>query len=163
QEVLAGSTFTQGLAKHPTICSELYQALANAGEVAGCLDETLQVAAEQLDKEQQLKETIKSAFVYPAAVVITAVAVVTFLLIFVVPVFDKVYNQFHAKLPAPTLLLVFASRIICHYWWMVGAVIYGTIKLFKKWSQTAKGQRTCDKLKLKMPLFGPLNRKVAIS
>lgn len=163
QDVLAGSTFTQALAKHPTIFSELYQALANAGEVAGALDETLQVAAEQLDKEQQLKETIKSAFVYPAAVVITAVAVVTFLLIFVVPVFDKVYNQFHAKLPAPTLLLVFASRIICHYWWMVGAGIFGSVKMIKKWSQSENGKRTCDKIKLKIPLFGPLNRKVAVS
>ncbi len=163
QDVLAGSTFTQSICKHPAIFSELYQALANAGEVAGALDETLHVAAEQLDKEQQLKETIKSAFVYPAAVVITAVGVVTFLLIFVVPVFANVYEQFHAELPAPTKLLVLMSKIIVHYWWMVGAGVYGFLKLFKKWSGTDKGRRICDLVKLKVPLFGPLNRKVAIS
>jgi type IV pilus assembly protein PilC len=163
QDVLAGSTFTQAISKHPAIFSELYQALANAGEVAGSLDETLQVAAEQLDKEQQLKETIKSAFVYPAAVVITAVGVVTFLLIFVVPVFAGVYDQFHAELPAPTKLLVVMSKIITRYWWMVGAGVYGFIKVFKKWSVTEKGRKICDKVKLKVPLFGPLNRKVAIS
>jgi type IV pilus assembly protein PilC len=162
-DVLAGSTFTQAIGKHPAIFSELYQALSNAGEVAGALDETLHVAAEQLDKEQQLKETIKSAFVYPAAVVITAVGVVTFLLIFVVPVFANVYEQFHAELPAPTKLLVFFSKVITKFWWMVGAMIYGAMKLFKKWSQTDKGRKICDSLKLKVPLFGPLNRKVAIS
>src|SRR5207253_11211665 len=101
-DVLAGSTFSDGLAKHPKIFSELYQSLAKAGEVAGALDETLQVAAEQLDKEQDLKEKVKAAFVYPIAVVVTAVGVVFFLLTFVVPVFAGVYDQFHAKLPAPT-------------------------------------------------------------
>ena len=99
------------------------------------------MAAEQLDKEQQLKETIKSAFVYPTAVVITAVGVVTFLLIFVVPVFANVYDQFHAELPAPTKILVALSKIITKFWWMVGAMIYGAIKVFKKWEKTDKGRK----------------------
>jgi type IV pilus assembly protein PilC len=162
-DVLAGSTFSQGLAKHPTIFNELYQSLANAGEVGGVLDETLQVAAEQLDKEQDLREKVKAAFVYPAAVVVTAVGVVTFLLTFVVPVFANVYDQFHAKLPAPTLILVAASKIIRSYWYMVIAAVFAIIKVYKRWAVTEKGRHVVDSFKLRVPLFGPLNRKIAIS
>ena len=162
-DVLAGSTFSDALARQPKIFSELYQSLAQAGEVAGALDETLQVAAEQLDKEQDLKEKVKAAFVYPMAVVITAVAVVAFLLTFVVPVFASVYDQFHAKLPAPTMMLVLSSKIIRSYWYMVviGMVVF--MKVLKRWQQTEKGRRTCDLIKLRMPLLGSLNRKIAIS
>lgn len=163
QDVLAGSTFSQGLAKHPAIFSELYQSLANAGEVGGVLDDTLQTAAEQLDKEQELKEKVKSAFVYPMAVIITAVGVVTFLLIFVVPVFANVYDQFHAPLPAPTQILVAASKIISHFWYMVGGAVYGCFRVYKKWSLTDKGRKIMDTVRLRAPLFGPLNRKIAIS
>ncbi|MGC8667366.1 MAG: type II secretion system F family protein [Chthonomonadales bacterium] len=162
-DVLAGSTFTDALAKHPRIFSELYQALARAGEVAGALDETLHVAAEQLDKEQELREKVKAAFVYPMAVIITAVGVVFFLLTFVVPVFANVYEQFHAKLPAPTLLLVTISKIVRGYWYMVAIGGFAGWKAYKRWSQTEKGRRTMDRIKLRMPLLGPLNRKIAIA
>ncbi len=162
-DVLAGSNFSDAVGKHPKIFSELYQALAKAGEIAGALDETLQVAAEQLDKEQQLRENVKAAFVYPTAVVVVAVGVVFFLLTFVVPVFAGVYDQFHAKLPAPTLLLVTMSKVIRSYWYMLVIGTYVSIKLLKRWQKTDKGRRTCDLIKLKMPLLGPLNRKIAIS
>lgn len=162
-DVLAGSTFSDALAKHPKIFSELYQALARAGEIAGALDETLQTAAEQLDKEQDLREKVKAAFVYPMAVVITAAGVVFFMLTFVVPVFAKVYQQFHAELPLPTQMLVNASYVIRNYWYMVIIAGWGAIKGIKTWSKTAMGRRTCDRIKLKMPLLGPLNRKIAIS
>jgi type IV pilus assembly protein PilC len=162
-DVLAGSTFSGALGKHPAVFSELYQALANAGEVAGALDETLTVAAEQLDKEQELKEKVKAAFVYPMAVVITAVGVVFFLLTFVVPVFANVYEQFKAPLPAPTLILVGASKIIRNYWYLVAVGAFFGVKSLKKWQKTDKGKSVCDKIKLKMPLLGPLNRKIAIS
>ena len=163
QDVLAGSTFSDALAKHPKIFSELYQSLAKAGEVAGALDETLTVAAEQLDKEQELKEKVKAAFVYPAAVVVTAAGVVFFMLIFVVPVFANVYSQFKAELPAPTQILVTASFLIRKYWWACFAAVFFAFKGIKKWQQTEKGRYYCDRIKLKMPLLGPLNRKIAIS
>ncbi len=162
-DVLAGSTLTEALAKHPKIFSELYLSLVSAGEVAGALDETLQVAAEQLDKEQQLREKVKSAFVYPIAVLVTAGGVVFFLLTFVVPVFASVYDQFHAKLPAPTMMLLMLSVAIRSYWYLLIAGAFGAVKLLKRWQNTKSGRRACDRLKLKMPLLGPLNRKIAIS
>lgn len=162
-DVLAGSTFSDALAKHPKIFSDLYQSLSKAGEIAGALDETLQTAAEQLDKEQELKEKVKSAFVYPIAVLVTATGVVAFLLTFVVPVFAKVYNQFHAPLPAPTQLLITISMVIHSFWYIVIAAGYIGFKVFKKWQATEKGRRKCDLWKIKMPLLGQLNRKIAIA
>ncbi|MCC6727970.1 MAG: type II secretion system F family protein [Chthonomonadales bacterium] len=162
-DVLAGSTLTDALAKHPKVFSELYQALAQAGEVSGTLDDTLQVAAEQLDKEQELREKVKAAFVYPAAVVVTAVGVVFFLLTFVVPVFANVYAQFKADLPPPTQMLVTASKIIRSYWYIAAAGLYVAFRLAKRWQATERGRRTCDAIKLRMPLLGSLNRKIAIS
>src|SRR5690242_7031691 len=97
------------------------------------------------------------------AVIVTAVGVVFFLLTFVVPVFANVYEQFHAKLPAPTLLLVAISKFIRKFWWMVAVGTYFGFKAIKKWQQTEKGRRYCDRFKLKMPLLGSLNRKIAIS
>jgi len=163
QDVLSGATFSDALAKHPKVFSELYQSLAKAGEVAGALDETLTVAAEQLDKEQELREKVKAAFVYPAAVVVTAVGVVFFMLIFVVPVFANVYAQFKAELPAPTQLLVTLSHIVRNYWYMTFLSVFLAFKAIKRWQQTEKGRYQIDKFKLKMPLLGPLNRKIAIS
>ncbi len=162
-DVLAGSTFSDALAKHPKIFSELYQSLSRAGEVSGSLDETLHVAAEQLDKEQELKEKVKAAFVYPAAVVFTAVGVVFFLLTFVVPVFADVYKQFNAELPGPTRMLILFSTLIRSYWYIVAAGVFVGWKVYKRWSKTNKGRRICDTIKLKMPLLGSLNRKIAIS
>jgi type IV pilus assembly protein PilC len=162
-DVLAGATFSDALAKHPKIYNELFQALAKAGEVAGALDETLQVAAEQFDKEQELREKVKAAFVYPMAVVFTAVGVVFFLLTFVVPVFANVYEQFHAELPAPTKLLVLFSKLIRSYWYLLAGGVFVGIRLLKRWQKTEKGRKVCDRIKLQMPLLGPLNRKIAIS
>ena len=162
-DVLAGATLTTAMGRHPKIFSELYLSLVGAGEVAGALDETLQVAAEQLDKEQELREKVKAAFVYPIAVLVTAGGVVFFLLTFVVPVFAGVYEQFHAQLPAPTLLLVLMSKAIRSYWYVVLGTGFVCVKLFKRWQQTDAGRRICDRMKLKIPLLGPLNRKIAIS
>ncbi|HSV73001.1 MAG TPA: type II secretion system F family protein [Chthonomonadales bacterium] len=162
-EVLAGATFSTALGRHSHIFSELYQALAQAGEMAGALDETLQTAAEQLDKEQQLREKVKSAFVYPIAVMVTAAGVVAFMLTVVVPVFTKVYGQFDAQLPGPTMLLVVLSNVITGYWYIVLAALFGLVKAFRWWGRTANGKSALDRVKLGMPLLGPLNRKIAIS
>jgi type IV pilus assembly protein PilC len=162
-DVLAGSTFSESLAKHPRVFSELYQALSRAGELAGALDDTLHTAAEQLDKEMELKEKVKSAFVYPIAVMITAVGVVSFMLVAVVPVFAKVYDQFHAELPLPTKVLVLASGIVVNYWWLCILALIVSFRALILWMKTDNGRRICDRVKLKLPLVGSLNRKVAIS
>src|SRR5260221_575586 len=77
------------------------------------------IAATQFDQEAELREKVKAAFVYPIIVLVASVGVVFFMLVFIVPVFAKVYEQFHAQLPAVTQLLVTMSFVIVHYWWMV--------------------------------------------
>ncbi|HEV2474413.1 MAG TPA: type II secretion system F family protein, partial [Chthonomonadales bacterium] len=109
------------------------------------------------------REKVKAAFVYPTIVLIASVGVVFFMLVFIVPVFAKVYDQFHAKLPAVTLSLIVLSNIILHYWWMVGALGVGAVMGVKKYLRTPAGRRLYDKMKLKAPLLGKLNRKIAIA
>ncbi|HZO87294.1 MAG TPA: type II secretion system F family protein [Chthonomonadaceae bacterium] len=162
-EVLTGSTLTDAMRKHPKVFSETYISLAQAGEVGGVLEQTLELAADQFDKEAQLRAKVKSAFVYPAIVMGTAVFVVIFMLIFVVPVFANVYRQFNAKLPAVTMMLVSLSYIILHYWWMVLLGLAGLIYALRRYIQTPTGRTQYDRLKLKIPLLGDLNRKIAVS
>ena len=163
REVQVGSTFSQALARHPLIFSPLFISLVHAGEVGGLLDEVLQRLAEQLDSELELRQRVKSAFVYPAAVMVVAIGVVTFLLTFVVPVFKRVYSQFNATLPLPTLMLMTLSDIIVHYWWAVGAILLVALLLLRNYLNTAQGKEVADRVKLRLPLLGKLYRKLAVA
>lgn len=162
-DVLTGSTLTDAMRKHAKILNEMYVSLVQAGETGGVLERTLEIAATQFDQEAELQEKVKAAFVYPMIVLIASIGVVFFMLVFIVPVFAKVYDQFHAHLPPVTQALVSLSFIILHYWWMVGGLTYGAIWGFKKFVQTPKGKRLYDQVMLKMPLLGPLNRKIAVA
>jgi len=163
QDILSGSTLSQALARHPRIFSELFIALVHAGEVGGVLDQSLVRIAENLDREQELREKVKSAFVYPAVVLTVAAGVVTFMLLFIIPVFEKVYAQFHANLPAPTLALIAVSGFISHFWWLILALLAGVAFAFRSFVRTEKGRRIWDRTKLRLPLFGKLIRKIVVT
>ena len=162
-DVLTGSTLTEAMRKHPKVLSDMYTSLVQAGETGGVLERTLEIAASQYDQEAELQEKVKAAFVYPVLVFVASIAVVLFMLVFIVPVFDKVYKQFHAELPPVTQALVVLSDVVVHYWLIVGGVSYGLFFAIKKFSQTPKGQRFFDELNLKLPLMGDLNRKIAVA
>ncbi|MEP6756091.1 MAG: type II secretion system F family protein [Chthonomonadales bacterium] len=161
--VLTGSTLADALRRHPKVFNEKYVALVQAGETGGVLDQTLEIAAQQFDQEADLREKVKAAFVYPMVVMFASIAVVIFMLVFIVPVFANVYVQFGAELPPVTQLLVTMSFVIVHYWWAVGISIYVGIKFLKKYHASPKGRRVFDQLSLKLPLLGKLNRKIAVS
>ncbi|NIM05337.1 MAG: type II secretion system F family protein [Armatimonadetes bacterium] len=163
QDILAGSTFSQALSRHPRIFSELFVALVHAGEVGGVLDQTLVSIADNLDKEQELREKVKSAFVYPIVVLVVAAAVVTFMLMFIIPVFERVYAQFRAQLPAATLGLIAVSNFLTRFWWLAIAGIAGLVAGFRAFIRTEKGQRIWDRTKLRLPLFGKLIRKIVVT
>jgi len=163
-EVLGGASLAQAMRKHPKVFNETYVSLVQAGEAGGMLEQVLEIAAEQLDKEAEIRAKIKSAMTYPIIVVVAAVAVVIFMLCFIVPVFATVYEQFHAVLPPVTLLLVTSSDVILHKWWMVAIALTVFVLLFRAYASTARGQWQLDALKLKLPLLmGKLLRKVAIA
>jgi type IV pilus assembly protein PilC len=162
-DLLTGSTLTSAMRKHPQVFSESYISLTQAGETGGMLEQTLELAADQFDKEAQLRAKVKSAFVYPTIVMVSAVLVVIFMLVFIVPVFANVYKQFNAPLPMVTMMLVQLSFVIVHYWWMVllglGAAFLG----LRRYTQTPIGRKHFDRLKLRIPMLGGLNRKIAVA
>lgn len=162
-DVLTGSNLADAMGRHPKVFNELYVSLVRAGEAGGVLDETLETAAIQFDKEAELREKVRSAFVYPILVLITAVGVVAYLLGAVVPVFARVYQQFNATLPPVTQMLVLTSQIATRWWWVVLLILIGAVLLIRWYVRTPGGRMRYDRLKLKLPLFGKLNRKIAVA
>lgn len=162
-DVLNGNTLSQSMAKHPTVFNGLFVCLSAAGEASGTLDKTLDIVAEQLEKEAVIQEQVKAAMTYPKLVVCACIGVVTFMLVFIVPTFAKVYDQFHSQLPFMTRLLVILSNIVVHYWWATAIVVYVCFKLFLRFRQTTQGKRIVDRISLKMPILGPILRRIAIS
>ena len=161
--VMGGSTLTDAMKQFPEVFSMKFIALAQAGEAGGVLDQTLEIAADQFDREADLQEKIKAAAVYPTIVMCACVGVVVFMLVFIVPVFATVYEQFHAKLPPLTTLLINVSNILLTYWSLVLAVIVAGSQFSKRFIRTPYGMRFYHRLQLKLPLLGKLNRKVAVA
>ncbi|HZP83470.1 MAG TPA: type II secretion system F family protein [Chthonomonadaceae bacterium] len=165
RDILSGSNFTEAVSKHPTVFPELYVALIRAGEAGGVLDETLETAAEQFDKEAELREKIKAAVTYPIIVVLTAIFVVTVIILFIIPTFARVYEDFKAPLPFVTRLLIDISRWAVTPWIDVVGVVFLLLAWFgTRWYiSKPKGRRQWDNLKLRVWIFGKLNRKIAIA
>lgn len=162
-DVVAGSSLAESMRKHPKVFNELYVALVEAGEAGGTLDQTLETAADQFDRDAELREQVKSALTYPTLVLVASAGVVAFMLVFIVPSFKKVYDQFNAKLPPITQVLVWLSDLIVHRSWIVVTVMVAGGYAFKKYIDTPAGRLFFDGLKLKLPLFGPLMRKIAVA
>ncbi len=158
-----GERFSDALSKHPAVFSNFYIDMIKTGETGCLLDEVLMRIAEHLTKEQELKRKIKKAFAYPIIVLSAIAVVVTFLIIFIVPIFAEVYSKMRIALPVPTVLLVTTSKIFIRYWWVVISGIAGVVFVYKKAYATERGRLFIDRIKLEFPVFGPLNQKVAIS
>jgi type IV pilus assembly protein PilC len=140
----------------------MYVALVNAGEIGGVLEQTLETMAQALDREMELREKVKSAFVYPIIVLVAAAGVVTVMLLFIIPVFENVYAQFHSQLPGPTRMLMAASKILTHYWWAVLIALVAAVWGIRSFLRTETGTRIWDRAKLRLPLLGKLIRKMTV-
>ncbi len=162
-DVESGSTFAKALAKHPKQFDQLFVALVSAGEVGGILDTILNRLGAYIEKTMKLKKKVKGAMVYPAAVLGITILVVIILMVFVIPVFKKMFEDFGGQLPGPTQLVVNVSDFMTSYWY---ALIIGTILAYigaKKIFNTEKGSAIFDDVILKAPIFGELIRKQAIA
>ena len=165
-QVEAGSTFSDALRRHPRVFDDLYVNLVHAGEVGGLLDTILTRLAKYIEKAMKLKGQIKSAMIYPAAILGVAVVVIAVLMIWVIPIFAKMFNELSGGkmgLPGPTQLVIDISNMFTSYWWAMligtGAIVFGT----KKYYSTPKGRMVIDKLLLKAPVFGDLIRKASVA
>ncbi|MGC8578630.1 MAG: type II secretion system F family protein [bacterium] len=158
-----GSTFAAALKKHPDIFDALYTNLVAAGEVGGMLDTILARLATYIEKSEKLKGRVKGAMIYPIVVLSVAVGAVAVLLLFVIPIFAKMFADVGAALPAPTQFVLDLSNFLKHYiiYMIIGiAAIYFAIRSYYK---TANGKLVIDGLLLKLPVFGELIRKNAVA
>ena len=165
EEIEAGLSLSEGLAKHPKIFSKLYVEMVKAGEIGGILDGVLLRVAHQLEKEQDLKRKVKSAMVYPLVVVSFAVLTASFLLIFIVPIFAKMFEDLGGTLPLPTRIAMGASDILTSVYGILLYVGAGlAIFLFLRWKKTETGRKAVDPLMLRIPAkIGDIVQKVALA
>ncbi len=164
--VEGGSTFSDALRKHPKIFDDLYVNMVHAGEVGGLLDTILGRLSKHIEKAMKLKGQIKSALVYPAAIVGIAAIVITVLMIWVIPVFEKMFKEMSGgkmALPAPTQLVIDASNFVQGNWYIILGVIVASVIAVKKYYATPQGKLAIDKLVLKLPVFGDLVRKASVA
>jgi len=162
-DVEGGSTFADALKKHPKTFDELFVNLIAAGEIGGILDTILNRLSAYIEKAMKLKKQIKGAMVYPVTVLVIAIAVVAVLLIFVIPIFKKMFEDFGGTLPGPTQLVINMSewmrRYIIFIIFFFGIIFFA----FRRFYRTQKGRSLIDDLVLKAPVFGDLLRKVAVA
>jgi type IV pilus assembly protein PilC len=158
-----GSSLSASLANHPRHFGTLYVAMIQAGEVGGALDETLVRLADTLEAGVRLRSKVKSAMAYPVVVLSLIVLIVSAMLLFIVPIFSKMYAELGGELPVPTKMLVNLSSVLGKFWWLIGMIMVGATMAVKRWIRTPEGRAKWDRFKLRVPIFGKLVQKVAIS
>ncbi|GAB4491351.1 MAG: type II secretion system F family protein [Thermodesulfovibrionales bacterium] len=163
-DVESGSTYADALKKHPKVFSELYANMVAAGESGGILDTILNRLAGYIEKAMKLKKKVKGALVYPIVVSSIAVIVIAIIMIFVVPTFAKMFSSFGGTLPLPTQMVMKASKFVAGLGGLITLlVIVGIIVAIIQYRKTENGKKTTDAIMLKLPIFGPLLKKVAVS
>lgn len=163
-DVETGTSLSAAFRKHPLYFDALYCNLVEAGEAAGILETLLDRLATYQEKTLAIKQKIKSALMYPVAVLVVAFVVVAVIMIFVIPAFKEVFSSFGADLPAPTLVVIAMSEFFVSYWYVIfGLLIGGTYFFFQSWKRSEKMQKTMDRLLLKVPVFGQLVYKSAVA
>jgi len=165
RDVEGGATLSSALGKHPQVFSTLYTSMVKAGEMGGVLDEVLERLASFMEKDFSLKKKVKSALTYPVVILIMALAIVFFLVTYILPTFVSLFEGMNLTLPLPTKILIMITkgardiRVI-----IPAAALFGLMSVaVGRYIQTPYGKRQYDLLKLNIPVFGLLNKKVAIS
>lgn len=164
--VEAGSTFSDALKKHPKVFDDLYVNMIHAGEVGGLLDTILTRLAKHIEKAMKLKGQIKSAMVYPSAIVGVAVIIISVLMIWVIPVFAQMFMEMSGGkvgLPGPTQIVINVSNFFQSYWYAMGGAMVAMVIAIKRYYATVNGRVVIDRLLLKVPIVGDLIRKASVA
>lgn len=163
-DVETGTSLSAAFRKHPLYFDALYCNLVEAGEAGGILEELLDRLAIYQEKTMAIKSKIKSALMYPVAVMVVAFVVLAVIMIFVIPAFKEVFTSFGADLPAPTLIVIAMSEFFVKWWYLIFGVIGGGIYFFlQSWRRSVKMQKFMDRLLLKLPIFGDLVYKSTVA
>jgi type IV pilus assembly protein PilC len=163
RDVERGVGLSTALEKHPKAFSNLYTSMVRAGEAGGVLDDTLVRLANALENQVALRSKIKSAMAYPVVVLSMVAMVVLAMLVFVVPIFQDLYAGAGGELPLPTKILIGGSDLLKNFWFIVFPLLGLAVWGFRRWINTKAGRRVWDAAKLKMPVFGGVVHKTAIS
>ena len=162
-EVESGTNFSEELSHFPGVFPEFYVNMIKAGEVGGMLEGILRRLSEFLDKNQKLKDKIKSALMYPAFVLTVAVLILIMLMVFVIPTFTNMFSELGGALPLPTKILITTSNIIRKFWYLLPLVPVAFILLYKLLLRSPDRKAVVDKFKLKLPVIGNLIHQVAVA
>ena len=162
-DVEGGSTLAEALEKHPKVFSDLYVNMIAAGEAGGILDVILGRLAMFLEKADALQRKVKGAMTYPAIVLTVAGGACIFMLMFVIPVFAKMFSDFGGELPAPTRIVMNLSDFLRNYWWALGLGVTAAVIAFKRFRATPKGEMLTDKLALRIPVLGTVLLKSGVA
>jgi type IV pilus assembly protein PilC len=163
-EVEAGQTLSKAMSKYPNVFSNLFIGLIRAGEVGGVLEESLQRLAAFLEADVALRRKVRAAMTYPTIVVIAALAIVIGLVTFILPKFFDVFRDLNIKeFPVMTQMLMDFSNFLTSRWYVMIAIVVLVVMAFRMFVRTRIGRRLYDRLKLKLPVFGPLNHKIALA
>ena len=163
-DVEGGLLLSQAMARHPKVFSELYVSMVQAGEASGMLDNVLDRVAEQIEKETKLKRRVKGAMVYPTVVFTFACLVLTAMLMFIVPIFAKIFTSLGGHLPMLTQVVVNASNLLRERWYIIFPVVGFMIWGFFRYKKTESGRQMWDRFKLRIPLkIGEVVLKVTMA
>ncbi len=163
-DIETGSSMSTAFRKYPNQFSQLYCNLVAAGEAAGILDSLLDRLATYMEKTEAIKSKIKSALMYPMSVMIVAFAVITVIMLFVIPSFKQVFASFGGELPAATLIVIGMSEFFIQYWYLIFGGLFGGLFVFFRILKTSTHlQSVVDRFLLRLPVFGPLIRKSSIA
>jgi type IV pilus assembly protein PilC len=162
-DIEAGSTFSEALARHPRAFDKLYVNMVRAGEAGGVLDQVLSRLADFREKAARLQRRVLGAMIYPICVLVFATLIVAFVMIWIIPQFKEIFEEFEIDLPAITVGLIAVATFVKTYWWLVFLVIpisvFIAVKLI---GMTRPGRYTIDLAKLRIPLLGTIIRKASI-
>ena len=163
-DVEAGMVLSRAMSRHPKVFNRLFVSMVEAGESSGTLDSVLDRVATQIEKETQLKRRVKGALVYPAVVLTFASLVLIFMLLFIVPVFEKVFTDLGGELPVPTKIVVAASDALRSYWFIIFPALFGIFWGLRRLKRTESGRQNWDRFKLRIPMkIGDVVQKVALA
>jgi type IV pilus assembly protein PilC len=154
---------SDAMARHPKVWDKLYTNLVKAGEAAGALDVILRRLSEFREKAQKLKKKIIGALIYPVAVLTIAVAILTFIMVFIVPKFEQIFRDLNIRLPALTVLLIEMSNFVANWWWIIIIALVFSIVGIKIFRGTETGGAVVDRMALKVPVLGGVVKKGSVA
>ena len=162
-DVESGHTLADAMRQHPQVFSDLFVNMVAAGEAGGILDTILLRLAVFMEKADALRRKIKGAMIYPAVVMAVAAIAITILLIFVIPVFQNMFSQAGVALPGPTQFVIGLSELLQSKWYVIAGGGVATVFGIQRYYKTPTGQLMIDRLMLRLPVLGPVQRKAAIA